>query len=163
PDAVWASGDPRVVHRGAIVFEMLDSAQRVKALSTNSSAALGAQLPPVPPAVQTAATRWVGVVNAANPDAILWSDTDATGNLYVAFGAWWSILTPDQQMVALDKLGMGWRAYLIDVFGQWDTREAFAPGIVVLGLVGDEPVLVGSNLNGKVALFVTPGSTASNP
>lgn len=104
------------------------------------------------PGLRRAAGRFVRVVNENNPDAVLYHETDAFGNLYVVLGAWWGALPVEQRSRSLHALATSWRQYLFDSVGEWDTSEGFDPGIVVFDVEGE----VARDMNGETVIHRQP-------
>lgn len=148
PNDVWASGDVRAVLNAArgIDRKLHSSQEDFDRLITETRQ--NASLPSVSEALIAAADAWVKELNRNNPHAILYHEVDSYGHLYVVFGGWWSTLSADEQLLALDGLGVAWRLFLQTHFGSWDGREGFAPGIIVVDEAGE----VARNLNGQVII-----------
>lgn len=106
-----------------------------------------------PPAlVQRAADRFVDQVNSNHSAVVLAYRVNALGTLTATFGGWWYLQSPDEQMLSLGNLAAAWRQYLRDNFGDWDSPESFAPGIVVVDVSGK----AAQDLNGTTTIFRRP-------
>jgi hypothetical protein len=154
PQSVWGQHDPGLTGRAIVYSRVIGDMAQAARDSSRGRPTGAATLDPVPLQVLQAGDRWVASVNEMNPDAILLHRVDGYGNLYVAFGAWWGDLDSDQMVVALNNIGVAWRQYLIDSFGDWDTREDFTPGIVVV----DDRGKLAENINKKVRIFRRPST-----
>lgn len=150
PDAAWRTGDLSVImERPAVATRAATDSAFADVVGVNTDLTA---VPSSPPSLTTGAATWVQSINDANPEAILYHETDPLANLYVVFGGWWGQLTPDEQVEALDALGVAWRHYLRANFGEWDSRDGFAPGIVVFDSDGE----VARNLNGQITIHRLP-------
>lgn len=147
PSEVWATRDAR------LLWDASRQRDRSRAATHEEFRHLievtdDAVLPPASEAVMLAADQWVQELNRHNPQAILYHEVDSFGHLYVVFGGWWALLSSQEQLLALDGLGVAWRSFLQSHFGSWDGREGFAPGIIVVDETGE----VARNLNGQIIL-----------
>lgn len=143
PGSVWERGDLRSV---ALMAALLSPEQRRQLDSIQAAGSRAATN--ATPLMAKAAEAWTKAINENNPGAILQSEADSYGHLYLVLGVWWDTAEDNHRIMALDAMGSTWREYLRRQFPVI-AQTNFKPGIFIV----DDRGKIAQNVNGRVELL----------